>query len=326
MKKSMCMLLAVMVLFLFAACGSESTAKAPGEDLVQTDIQNALSEYHAMQGACALEVKEHQLTKSLTQDKTYTAEYNVTAESRYAQFHYTANIAYTLYDQGWAMDSCEWTYVDYEVIRYPDGDSLADLDNQDEVDALVNPVFTGSANFFQANSLISTDWSPYATCTTERVTRWTYNSYSDRWDYLDTVIGNNKVQLTDTLVDFLTEALDIRDFTGTGFDVEASNEFFQVDTTHVELIDSSCFFSDDYIRIHFQSSFDRAFYNKDTESDAEGFMVVKAEIFREPPMTANADFPKYDMVVWLTMVDDTWVDNRVYSIPTYHLVSGEIYR
>ena len=325
----MWILLAVTMLFLFTACSTDESVKVPGTDLIQTDIQNSLSEYHAMQGACALTMQDHQLTKSLTEDKTYTAEYNVTAESKYAQFHYVANISYTMYDQGWSMNSCEWTYVDYKVIRYPCENDLEDLENLQEVEALVNPVFTADANFVLATSLITADWSTYATGSAERITRWTYNSYSDRWDYVDTVIHNNKVQLTDAGIEFLNEALDISNFTETGFDVTFENEVFRADSTFVGIKDDMTFFTEDKIYLRFFSLNDREFYSKNyatgTEKHIEGQIIVSVEIFKDPPMQITANSP-YDMVVCYSLVKDEFGVYQSYDFPTYHLVSGEIYQ
>lgn len=326
MKKAICLALAMIVLFVFAACGANSTVKVPDEDLIREDLQKSLSEHQSMQGACALEVQDHQIIKSLTEDKSYSTEVEVTAESKYAQFHYTANVTYTLYDQGWSMDSCEWTYVDYEVIRYPDEKSLEDLNNQEEVDAMVNPEFTGNADYLQVHSLIITDWSPYATGSTDRITKWTYNSYSDRWDYIDTAIHHGQVRPTDACVEALIKTLNIHDFAETGFDLEADNQYFQVDTIHVELKVDQSVLNEDKIILHFQSSFDQVFYNKDKECEGEGYMMVRMEIFREPQQTVNPAFPDYDATIWLTMVDDTWVNPLIYSIPTYVAVSGEVFR
>ena len=146
MKKILCILLAVILLFLFCACGTDESAKAPGENLIRADIQKSLSEYQSKQDACALTIQDYQTVQSLTENDSYTAQITVTAESKYAQFHYTANIAYFRYDQGWIMDSCQWNSTGYEIVRYPNGDDLEDVEDRYIVQDMKAPVFTGENN------------------------------------------------------------------------------------------------------------------------------------------------------------------------------------
>lgn len=315
MKKILCILLAVIVLFLFCACGTDESAKAPGENLIRADIQKSLSEYQSKQDACALTIQDYQTVQSLTENDSYTAQITVTAESKYAQFHYTANIAYFRYDQGWIMDSCQWNSTGYEIVRYPNGDDLEDVEDRYIVQDMKAPVFTGENNTLTVTNRTVVDWSAYVTGSTESVATWEYDPHSDSWDYQDTVNHTSEYLLTDAFADTIAEIFECSNFSENGFDITTDNEYFRVDPTHVELSEYSSRFEEDLVLLVFASEYDIAFRNNVLKNEGQGYMDVFVVIYKEPQTSTGHS---YDMVVSITMVDEYWSTKPRYDIAGYH--------
>lgn len=134
MKKAISLLLALVLCLSLCACGSQEesqdpqlhdvdlnipTKNAPSNDLIMGDLKGALqskNEYATLTGV--------ETIKSLTNDGTYSITLAVTAETKYADWAYEADMSYTKYDQGWMMDSIRWNSESYVVARYPEDDVM----------------------------------------------------------------------------------------------------------------------------------------------------------------------------------------------------------
>lgn len=87
----------------------------PSESIITNDIKNALSVKNQY-----AEITETSIIKSLTEDSTYFVTLGVNASTKYADWTYEVSMSYTRYDQGWMLDSTEWTSESYEQVRIPD--------------------------------------------------------------------------------------------------------------------------------------------------------------------------------------------------------------
>ena len=272
MKKSWCILLAILLLLSFAACGSDSQDHQPTEDMLKADLQNSLTEYRVENDRYPIPLKEIQITKSLTEEKTYTAEIKVAAESAYAEYEYIANVAYTLYDQGWAMDSCDWGYYGYEVVRYPGEDELTNLENSGVIQTLADPVLHGEKSYFYVTGMRTIDWSPYVIASSECSLIWHYYEKDDSWDFDREEDNNTQYELTTAF----EEAWESTIINAQAVDNQFSVGDLEVVLDHVNL-------KEDKISILFESS------------GGHGVSLrINVTIFREPMSRNGSD---YDMEI-----------------------------
>lgn len=96
-----------------------SSKNAPSEDKIMEDLKEALrskNEHATLTGV--------ETVKSLTEDSAFTITVAVTAETKYADWTYEANMNYTKYDQGWMLDNTNWTTADYIVMRVPENEEM----------------------------------------------------------------------------------------------------------------------------------------------------------------------------------------------------------
>ena len=134
MKKLFIASLAIFLSFMLCACGSEkvdpspeqnttvvTNGNAPTQKQLQADIGKALSEHNQYVSVTGIETE-----KSLTNENSFTATLNITAESKYADWTYTADLAYTKYDQGWIIDNVAWATENYIVQRFPDSVTMVE--------------------------------------------------------------------------------------------------------------------------------------------------------------------------------------------------------
>lgn len=293
MKKTLCILLAMMLLLACSGCGSNPQSEGPNEDLIQSDLQQSLIEYRIENDRYPIEIKEYQIEKSLTEDKVYTAEINVTAESVYAAYEYTASVVYTQYDQGWSIDSCDWISYGYEAVRYPSEDELDDLENSDDLKTLSSPILNGNGNYFQVSGKQSIDWSQYASINAECAMLWYYNERSDSWDFHRTENYDTEYVLTPAFEQAWKKTIG---------SANVADGIFSVDGIEVELEHSSL--HEDEIRLTFTSS----------ENSEVGLRVI-VNILRNPK---SIDGKRYD--IGMTIGKTKGNTTNVYY--DYHYIGG----
>lgn len=137
MKKLIAVLLCFAMVMGLAACGSEEKTEkdngssdvkiedtgkdTPSEDLVIADLKEALlekNEYAVLTSA--------ETIKSLSGEGSYDITLAVSAESKYADWTYEVDLAYTKYDQGWMIDDANWTSEAFTQVRIPEVSTMVE--------------------------------------------------------------------------------------------------------------------------------------------------------------------------------------------------------
>lgn len=169
MKQLLALCFAAILLFGLCACGGESGVqnqtdavaqtreptetvsdegeKIPSEEMIEKDVSDKLTAKNPYASLTGIET-----VKSLTEEGHYEITLSATAETKYADWVYEAELEYTKYDQGWMMDDIDWLQEEYTITREPTGDEIAEILNEmfPDVDALYGgweyafPVETGS--------------------------------------------------------------------------------------------------------------------------------------------------------------------------------------
>ena len=113
------------VVLTLTACGS-GNKNGPDKTTLEQDLISNLTNYKEF-----LTLGSYEIEQSMTDDSNYTATIDVVAEaaSGCAEYQFTADVTYTKYDQGWALDNCELTEKGYEIVEYPTEIEIIDTDN-----------------------------------------------------------------------------------------------------------------------------------------------------------------------------------------------------
>lgn len=135
MKRVFALLLTATMIFMLCACGSDEEPnwgsqdpvvnlpnngrKAPSEEVIMEDINNELQSKNQYATITGVET-----VKSLTEDGSYEITLLITAETKYADWTYTAGLFYTEYDQGWILDNIAWNAEKYKLERLPDENEM----------------------------------------------------------------------------------------------------------------------------------------------------------------------------------------------------------
>ena len=136
MKRVLALLLAFALLFGMYACGSggedgkgkqavsvnlpDNGKKSPSEKMITEDVRNALASKNQHASLVGIET-----VKSLTNEGSYSLTLSVTAETKYADWTYEADLSYTKYDQGWMLDDVDWNAEAYQLSRLPDEEEIS---------------------------------------------------------------------------------------------------------------------------------------------------------------------------------------------------------
>ena len=139
MKKMMALILLLALVMTLCACNHadspnssddqiaqtpsidlpNNTKNTPDQKLIQEDLEQALFEHNQYASITGIET-----VKSLTNEGTYSITLNVTAETKYADWTYEAELTYTKYDQGWMVDDVDWVKENYNQVRIPDSAAM----------------------------------------------------------------------------------------------------------------------------------------------------------------------------------------------------------
>ena len=136
MRRVLALLLAAALLFGLCACGSGEEdgkekqeifvnlpgngKKAPSAEMITEDVRDALAAKN--QYASLVEIET---LKSLTEEESYLLTLAITAETKYADWTYEADLTYTKYDQGWMLDDVDWNAETYQLSRLPDEEEIS---------------------------------------------------------------------------------------------------------------------------------------------------------------------------------------------------------
>lgn len=136
MKKIFLVMLCMIIVAGFVACGSndmpgESEAEKgnsnvqtekkdiPSDNMIRKDLEEALlaENEHA-------KLSDFEVVKSLTGEGSYEVTLSVTANTKYVDWTYEADMTYRKYDQGWMVDSVAWITEKYIVVSIPECESM----------------------------------------------------------------------------------------------------------------------------------------------------------------------------------------------------------
>ncbi len=267
MKKTLALFLALLLMLSLCSCGGESGNKkkdVPSNKLIAQDLGNALKAEnpHAT-------LKSSELIKSLSEDGKYMITMSVTAETKYADWTYEADLSYTKYDQGWVVDRVNWKKSSYVVARQPAAKDIAILANQ--ASDLKYKHYNLDDNQFVSDATIK-DFAPknetllyYWNLVEQRRhvdhvgyynSAWKYNASQDSWtfqnyDRYDYDLKPHDVNLNGTWTSqYYTYTVVISDFTWTGFNLKIDGKnyghFSGSDTTFYSSLDSNIYCYLDY--------------------------------------------------------------------------------
>lgn len=270
MKQLLALCFAAILLFGLCACGGESGVqnqtdavaqtreptetvsdegeKIPSEEMIEKDVSDKLTAKNPYASLTGIET-----VKSLTEEGHYEITLSATAETKYADWVYEAELEYTKYDQGWMLDDLDWLQEEYTVSREPTAEEIAEILNREfsNTDSLYGgweyafPVDSGDVKQtpFRGTQFTWTGRAEmmHAEYEVEIESYWHYEAESDSWalNELETLEGLNdkyeaylsegRVWLT---ADFtgtwqaanMPQTLTISNFTRDGFDAEVNGE------------------------------------------------------------------------------------------------------
>lgn len=328
--------------FLLCGCGREDSVNqgevvagnsnkksaavgAVGEERIASDIQESLSTYHQSVFGYPLKIREYTVQKSLTEDRTFTAQLEVLAESVYADFQYTADIQYTDYDQGWAMDGCTWELNKYYAVKYPDESAMEQIKDESNVSQQeeISLSFENGEIFYQGADVI--DWSPMAHCSKAVAIEWCYNPYGDWWmeKHRSSGIDSEKCTLSSVLEGVWSlgqgDTATISNVSDSGFDLEINAAHYETDKFHVEV--GNIFISDegDSVQISFTSdqfNFRDPKYPSDFYGDMYGTAPFSMYLYKEKQERLGQI---YNMCINFIVINNAGLGADVYGSDLYYL-------
>ena len=134
-------------------------------------------------------VTDAKTDKSFTTVRQFEITLNVSAQSKYADWNYTAFMKYTLYDQGWMVDDIQWNDGTYEVKRHPSDEEMYGI-----MISQLSETFKPTSdtvieyNYSQTSEegKITCSWNTLTVLkhgehTTDYSTEWSYDARCDEW-------------------------------------------------------------------------------------------------------------------------------------------------
>ncbi|BFK23202.1 hypothetical protein F300043A5_14970 [Massilimicrobiota timonensis] len=161
------------VLILVSGCGNSSQ---PDNDSIKNDLKTSLKEYKDF-----LTLNDYKIDKSKTDDKTFTATIDVTANGQYATHSLIANIFYTRYDQGWQMDACDWSDVEFSITNYPQSEEIMQWSDYIDKNVTIQDI-NGDNGILMVHRIINTDISKFIHIADEETKNYEYNPENGFWN------------------------------------------------------------------------------------------------------------------------------------------------
>lgn len=231
--KKLSLILALLCVFLLVSCGSEKT---PSDELIRADVAASLQEYNP-----SLSFTSSTVEKSISNEDNYTVTLNVQAASTYADYQLVCDAHYTKYDQGWMMDSSNWSVSGYKVVRYPSKEELEPLMLEFDDSFWSYPCVDiqcedETITYIGERTGVSNEYVDFPAI--QQITQWYYEPEGDCW----TPSGENEYSLEFTLKDTLEGTWRdseggtyiVSNVTDTGFDLSAKTRQLMFETTHID--------------------------------------------------------------------------------------------
>lgn len=318
----------VMCILLITLFGCSKAPSEPSNAIISEDLQKEFKEYCEYSSSYPLDYVSCEIIKSLTDEKTYSAEIQVTAKSKYANIYYTTNVEYILYDQGWAMDSCQWKMKDYEVIEYPEQWEIQFFPQSHHIENLEVTEVKGYENCVAVSGINKIDWSPYVTGEENITVVWEYDIDDDDWRYSHKEQSNTSYSLTPEFASAWTQRTSvtgnvaISNVSTTGFDISDSTDLHKLDTYHVELVETEFETNKNILWLTFSNP-EVQFYLKDYECTQNGKLKVTIRILREADTGTNivtGNNFTFDMSIDCAIINKGPYGYNAYPSYNWHLV------
>ncbi|WP_278453726.1 hypothetical protein [Thomasclavelia spiroformis] len=161
---------------LLITSGCSNNANQPDNDLIKNDLKTSLTEYKEF-----LDLNDYKIDKSKTEDKTFTATIYVTANGQYATHSLVAEVSYTRYDQGWQMDTCDWSNLEFSITNYPQSEEIIQWNDYIEKNVIIKDI-DGHNSFLTVHRIINTNVSKYIHISDEEKKNYEYNPENRFWD------------------------------------------------------------------------------------------------------------------------------------------------
>lgn len=174
MKKK---ILLIFVVIILSITGCSNGSKEPSEDLIKSDLESSLTKYKDF-----LTLSDYKVDKSKTENNTFTATIDVTANGQYATHKLSSNVVYTKYDQGWQMDKCTWKERDCEINNYPSSDEIMNWINYSDKGVIIKEI-DGDNGVLNITRAIETIVANYIHILDEEIETYNYNSEIGIWEY-----------------------------------------------------------------------------------------------------------------------------------------------
>lgn len=228
----------MLLIVLFAGCGS---SKAPSKSKIQEDLNEITTD-----GRPYMEISDCKVLQSKSEKDSYTATIEVHGNGNYAEYEMLADVSYTLYDQGWKLDSSDWSIQDYTIITYPSETEMADLVSQEFEDTTYRQMTCSGNEIYCISESDAYEGFDYVTGKKLTTSVWVYNELIGLWscDTERTEIEYD-CQVSKKLEGFWESyfsddpslGISITNVTATGFDVECTT--FNTNIVHVEMEEDS---------------------------------------------------------------------------------------
>lgn len=236
----------------------ENNTSNASTQVMQHDLNASLLEYMNYE----LHITDFSIDRSLSLEKSYTGTASVSASAKYSDIEFEADFSYTNYDQGWAMDSCTWNLIDYQITAYPDEEKMNQLKVQNSLDSLLPLTLEAPSsygeNFVTCIDQISVNWSSIVNATGNIVTTWMYDIKYDDWFFYSQDTSDYTYILTDKLTgqyqlyaDTSSGVIHISNVTDSGFDIIIDDEYYTTDTFHVEFESGSMHYENGYFCLNY---------------------------------------------------------------------------
>ena len=173
-------ILKVFVCFTFIlliTSGCSDNSNQPDNDLIKNDLETSLTEYKEF-----LFLDDYKIDKSKTEEKTFTATIDVTANGQYATHSLVAEVSYTRYDQGWQMDTCDWSNLEFIITNYPQPEEIMKWNNYIDKDVTIENI-DGDNDILNIHRVINTDVTKYIHISEKEIENYNYNSEIGLWEY-----------------------------------------------------------------------------------------------------------------------------------------------
>lgn len=218
---------------------SANTEDSPGTEQISADLRQSLETWRADNDYYPIDFCEYEIIKSLTNEKTYSAQIVVTGQSRYAEHQLTADIAYTLYDQGWIMDSCTWEAREYQVIAHPTLDELLQFPDGEILHGSNDCEVSHEGLLTYVTAAQNFEWGHYATGTASLITEWCYDPCYDQWMLLNKYDNPFNYSISPDIFAILptlkgNSSFEIQNLDDSGFDIKISDGYVITDWIHVD--------------------------------------------------------------------------------------------